>query len=407
MFCRNCSSEIKTNFLDLGHSPPSNAYLTKDQLSKKELYFPLKVGVCEKCWLVQTEDYVAADDLFTRDYAYLSSASESWLSHCKKFVDHSIELFSITKKSFVIEVAANDGYLLQYFQKREISCLGVEPTEYAAKLAREKGLTIINQFLTLENAKNISLKYGKADLVIGNNVYAHVPDINDFTLSLKELIKDNGVISLEFPHLMQLIKEKQFDTIYHEHFSYLSLTAVTQIFKKAGLRIFKVEELNTHGGSLRVFGCLNESIHLEDKSVRNILYKEEIFGLTKVNTYKQFQEKADLIKNNLIELLLKLKKDNKSVMAYGAAAKGNTLLNYGGIKKDLVRYVFDKAESKQNKFLPGSHIQILNPNEIAKRNPDYLLILPWNISDEIISSLNKFLDKDLKFIIAVPEIKII
>ncbi len=407
MFCRNCNSKINNTFLDLGHAPPSNAYLSKNDLLKVERHFPLKVGVCKNCWLVQTEDFIAADNLFTKDYAYLSSASETWLKHCKNFVDYSISKFNLHSKSLVLEVASNDGYLLQYFKFNDIPCLGIEPTEYTAKIAKGKGLNIINEFLTCKLAKEISLSEGKADLVIGNNVYAHVPDIKDFTYALKVLIKDNGIISLEFPHLMSLISGKQFDTIYHEHFSYLSFTTVVNIFKDAGLRIFNVQELDTHGGSLRIFGCLKDSIHKENISVKRMLDKELTFGITNIKTYDSFQEQAELIKNNLLGLLIKLKKENKIVMAYGAAAKGNTLLNFAGIKRDLIRFVFDNARSKQNKYLPGSHIKILNPIEIKSRNPDYLLILPWNISNEIIESLSKFKESGMKFIIAVPNIKII
>ena len=407
MFCRNCNSKINNTFLDLGHAPPSNAYLSKNDLLKVERYFPLKVGVCKNCWLVQTEDFIAADNLFTKDYAYLSSASETWLKHCKNFVDYSISEFNLHSKSLVLEVASNDGYLLQYFKFKDIRCLGIEPTEYTANIAKGKGLNIINEFLTTKLAKEISLSKGKADLIIGNNVYAHVPDIKDFTHSLKVLIKENGVISLEFPHLMNLISGKQFDTVYHEHFSYLSFTTVASIFKDAGLRIFNVQELDTHGGSLRIFGCLKDSIHKENISVKRMLDKELIFGITNIKTYDSFQEQAELIKNNLLGLLIKLKKENKVVMAYGAAAKGNTLLNFAGIKSDLIKFVFDNARSKQNKYLPGSHIKILNPSEIKRSNPDYLLILPWNISNEIIESLSKFKESGMKFIIAVPNINII
>ena len=407
MFCRNCNSKIENTFIDLGHSPPSNAYLTNIDLQKKELYFPLKIGVCKKCWLVQTKDFISADELFTKDYAYLSSASKSWLKHCEDFVNYSIKKFNLKTSSLVIEVAANDGYLLQYYKSKNIKCLGIEPTQYAADLARSKGIEIIGEFCSLKTAKQISYDKGKADLVIGNNVYAHVPDIKDFTFSLKELIKENGVISLEFPHLMRLIQEIQFDTIYHEHFSYLSLTTVNHIFKEAGLRIFEVQELETHGGSLRILGSMENSFHKQNPSVEKMLDEEKSFGISNLNTYENFQEKANNIKNNLIKLLVDLKSKNKKVMAYGAAAKGNTLLNYSGIKKDLVSFVFDKAESKQGKYMPGSHIPILHPEEIINKRPDYLLILPWNISEEIIESLSELKDIGIKFIIAVPEIKII
>nr|WP_075440442.1 class I SAM-dependent methyltransferase [Prochlorococcus marinus] len=407
MFCRNCNSKIENTFIDLGHSPPSNAYLTTEDLQKKELYFPLKIGVCKKCWLVQTKDFIKADELFTKDYAYLSSASKSWLEHCKNFVNYSIKKFNLQSSSFVIEVAANDGYLLQYYKSKNIKCLGIEPTQYAADLAKSKGIEIISEFCNLETAKRISNQKGKADLVIGNNVYAHVPDIKDFTLSLKELIKENGIISLEFPHLMRLIQKIQFDTIYHEHFSYLSLTTVNLIFEEADLKIFDVQELVTHGGSLRILASTKNSFHEKNPSVEKMLNDEKSFGITNLTIYENFQEQANKVKNNLIKLLVDLKNKNKKVMAYGAAAKGNTLLNYAGIKKDLISYVFDKAESKQGKYMPGSHIPILDPKEIFNKNPDYLLILPWNISKEIIESLNELRETGTKFIICIPEINII
>ena len=407
MNCRFCNSKINNSFLDLGHAPPSNSYLCKESLCKSELYFPLKVGVCTNCWLVQTEDFINEEELFTKDYAYLSSVSKTWLNHCESFVNKIIEELNLSSKSLVLEVAANDGYLLQYFKNKSIPCIGVEPTAYAANIAKGKGLEILNEFFTFKNATKFIERFRKVDLVIGNNVFAHVPDIKDFTLALKKIINKNGVISLEFPHLMKLIEKKQFDTIYHEHFSYLSFTSVNNIFNELGLRIFNVEELKTHGGSLRIYGCLKEGLHNEQNSVQRIIKKENKFGIKNIDTYKKFQGEANLIKNNLIELLIKLKKMNKTVMAYGAAAKGNTLLNYAGIKKDLVSYIFDKAESKQNKYLPGSHIKILNPKEIYEKKPDYLLILPWNISNEIINSLKKLRRDGTKFIIAVPEIKII
>ena len=406
MQCRHCNNDLKDIFIDLGHAPPSNAYLNKESLNKEEQYFPLKVYVCKNCWLVQTKDFIKPNQLFTKEYAYFSSASKSWLKHCSQYSLKVIKDFNLNKNSLVTEVASNDGYLLKNFLANDIPCLGIEPTESTALKAKKLGLDIISKFCNEKTSQEISKIKGKADLVIANNVYAHVPDINDFTLGLKNLMKKDGSLSIEFPHLLNLIKYKQFDTIYHEHYSYLSLTAVNNILHLANLRIWKVEKLKTHGGSLRIFACNVDMDYEDDMSVFSILKEEEDFGLKDINTYSNFQKEANKIKDELLLLLIKLKNSGKKVIAYGAAAKGNTLLNYAGIKSDLINSIFDAAESKQYMYLPGSHIPIMPPSKLKISNPDYILILPWNISNEIISQLSSCRESGVKFITAIPEIKI-
>ena len=384
--------------MDLGFAPPSNAYLSKDDLSKPEKYYPLKVKVCEECWLVQTEDYANADELFSSDYAYFSSTSTSWLTHAKEYSNKIISRLNLKKDSHVIEVASNDGYLLKNFKEANIPCLGIEPTESTADAAEAIGINVIKKFFGETLAKELALEGKQAELIIGNNVYAHVPDINDFTKGLKALLKPTGIITLEFPHLLRLIEGTQFDTIYHEHFSYLSLYSVSKIFASCGLRIWDVEELKTHGGSLRVYGCHEDDSRETLPSVASILSKEESYGLRKIETYKNFQPKVEKIKNDLLTFLIGQKEKGKRVVAYGAAAKGNTLLNYAGIKPDLLPVVFDAAESKQGKFLPGSHIPILCPNDIEKHSIDIVLIIPWNIANEIKARVYNILGANSKAI---------
>ena len=407
MNCRHCKTFLKNIFLDLGYSPPSNAYLTKDNLHQSEVHYPLKVLVCDQCWLVQTEDYANAEELFTSQYAYFSSTSPSWVTHAKNYADKIIEQFNLNSKSYVIEIASNDGYLLKNFVAAKIPCLGIEPTASTADAAEKIGIPVLQKFFGKSLAHELALDGKKADLIIGNNVYAHVPDINDFTMGLKEILKKNGIITLEFPHFMNLINHNQFDTIYHEHFSYLSLYTVCKIFEKAGLRIFNVKELNTHGGSLRIYGCHIDDVRKTKKTVDLLLQKEKKSGLQKIYTYKNFQLGVDKVKNDLIKFLSEQKIKGKKVVAYGAAAKGNTLINYCGIKEDLLPIVFDAAQSKQGCFMPGSHIPILSPKFIIETKPDYVLILPWNIADEI-KMQNIVLEKNgTQFLTAVPALKIL
>jgi hypothetical protein len=405
MNCRHCKAKLSHTFLNLGFAPPSNAYLTEDDLNKPEKYYPLKVMVCDHCWLVQTEDYTQADELFNSNYAYFSSTSSSWLEHAKQYSEQMIERLSLNQKSFVVEIASNDGYLLKNFVNASIPCLGIEPTDSTATAAEAQGISVIRQFFGKRLAELLATEGQQADLIAGNNVYAHVPDINDFTAGLRTALKPNGTITLEFPHLQSLIKYNQFDTIYHEHFSYLSLTAVSQIFEKQGLRIYDVEQLPTHGGSLRVFGCHQQAEHTVTETVDLIKESEDIFGLTNLSTYKDFQYSAEKVKNDLLDFLIQQKRDGKRVAAYGAAAKGNTLLNYAGIKDDLLEFVCDAAEAKQSQFMPGSHIPIISPKILDIVQLDYLLVLPWNIFDEIHCLYKPKLPK-CKFVVAVPQLKI-
>ena len=407
MKCRHCNNLLKQTFLDLGYAPPSNSYLNKKDLSKPEIYYPLKIRVCNKCWLVQTEDYAKAETFFTPDYAYFSSISSSWLLHAKKYSDKIIKELNLNKKSYVVEIASNDGYLLKNFIKKKIPCLGIEPTKSTADVAKKLKIPVIRKFFTESLSNKIVRDEKKADLIIGNNVFAHVPDINDFTKGIKVLLKQGGIVTLEFPHLMRLIEKRQFDTIYHEHFSYLSLNTISNIFSTFGLRIWKVEELATHGGSLRVYGCHEKDGRPICQSVNKILKEEVNKGLLKLKTYVNFQKKIDQIKDNFLSFLIKQKRLSKKIVAYGAAAKGNTLLNFSGVKPDLLPFVFDAAKSKQGKFLPGSHIPILPPKELTKIKPDFLLILPWNIINEI-KFKNPWIKKTkMKLVIAVPKLLII
>lgn len=405
MNCRHCNTPLQHVFLDLGFAPPSNAYLTKDQLAQPEVYLPLKLFVCDQCWLVQTEDYTQADDLFRYDYAYYSSTSTSWLEHAARYTTHITERFGLGAQSFVIEVASNDGYLLRNFLPPGIPCLGIEPTEGTANAAENLGIPVLREFFGNVLAKRLAAEGKQADLIIGNNVYAHVPDINDFTQGLKSALKPDGVITLEFPHLMRLIEEAQFDTVYHEHFSYLSLQSVSRIFEKAGLRVWDVEELSTHGGSLRVYGCHAEDRRDSTGSVARVLEDEVRHGLRDLATYLHFQPRADRVKNDLLAFLIDQKHAGKTVAAYGAAAKGNTLLNYAGVKPDLLPYVCDAAPSKQGKYLPGAHIPILPPSALAESCPDFVLILPWNIANEVISQHAYVREWGGKFVVAVPKLQ--
>ncbi|MDO8714687.1 MAG: class I SAM-dependent methyltransferase [Polynucleobacter sp.] len=407
MKCRHCSSELKHIFLDLGFAPPSNAYLTKDDLTKPEKYYPLKVMVCDKCWLVQTEDYAQADELFDSEYAYFSSTSTGWLKHAKEYAEKMTIELGLSEKSLVIEVASNDGYLLKNFVEKKIPCLGIEPTASTAKAAEALGIPVLQEFFGKKLGERLSQEGRQADLIAGNNVYAHVPDINDFTLGLKAALKSTGTITLEFPHLMRLLEFNQFDTVYHEHFSYLSLCAVEQIFKIAGLRVWDVEELSTHGGSLRIYGCHANDARETQQSVSLLLKEESRRGLKQLSTYLRFQPRADKIKNDLLTFLIEQKQNGKKVVAYGAAAKGNTVLNYAGVKPDLLPFVFDAAKAKQGKFMPGSHIPILSPEQLILTEPDYVLILPWNIAKEVMQQ-NSFLeDSGAHFVTLVPNLTIL
>jgi SAM-dependent methyltransferase len=406
MNCRHCHTPLEHVFLDLGFAPPSNAYLSASDLQAPEQYFPLKLFVCDKCWLVQTEDYSRSDELFTKDYAYFSSTSTTWLVHAKSYVDMITSRLGLGSESFVIEVASNDGYLLKNFVANGVPCLGVEPTDSTAAAAEAIGVPVAREFFGQNFAEKLVTSGKQADLIIGNNVYAHVPDINDFTVGMKTALKPAGTITLEFPHLMNLMGLNQFDTVYHEHYSYLSLQSVRSIFAKAGLRVFDVEQIPTHGGSLRIFGCHDADSRVDTAAVARILAEEITNGLQDLPTYQRFQRAADIVKNRLSAFLVEASLAGKTVAAYGAAAKGNTLMNYAGVKPDLITFVCDAAAAKQNKFMPGSHIPILAPDELRKRRPDYVVILPWNIAEEVVASNSFVREWGGKFVVAVPELRI-
>lgn len=404
MLCRHCSTLLQQSFLDLGFAPPSNAYLDERDLVRPETYFPLRVMVCDQCWLVQTQDYTAAEHLFDDSYAYFSSVSQSWLDHARRYTDMIADRLELTASSRVVEIASNDGYLLRNFLSRGIPCLGVEPTSSTAAAARELGIPVVEKFFGVELAHELVKGSGKADLIIGNNVFAHVPDINDFARGMTALLESGGTVTLEFPHLMRLLEFNQFDTVYHEHFSYLSLSAVNRILTAAGLRLFDVEELSTHGGSLRVFACHQSDPRSVQSSVEGMLERERQAGLEELSTYQNFQQRADSVKNALLGYLIDQKRAGKTVVAYGAAAKGNTLLNYAGIKPDLLKYVCDNAASKQGKYMPGSHIPIHPPSMLEHDVPDVVLILPWNIAAEIKASTKGRVPEDCRFVAAIPDL---
>jgi len=408
MNCRFCKTHLTNVFIDLNNSPASNSFLTIEQLNEPEIFYPLKVFICDKCYLVQVDEYKKSDAIFSNDYVYFSSFSTSWLAHAKRYVDMMAERFGYNENSLVIELASNDGYLLQHFKERNIPVMGIEPTANTAEVAIEKGIKTVIEFFTAELADRFANDWNvKADLLLGNNVLAHVPDIVDFVLGMKLILKEDGVITMEFPHLMQLVDNNQFDTIYHEHFSYLSLYTVKQIFESQGLEIFDVDELSTHGGSIRIYAK-----HIEDNSkpisekADLLLQKEIEKGLNTLEYYNNFQQKVLKVKLDLTDFLIEQKRENKKVAAYGAAAKGNTLLNYCGIKSDLIHFVIDANPHKQNKYLPASHIPVLNEEQLKIAKPDYVIILPWNLKTEITDQLNYIREWGGKFVVAIPELEI-
>jgi hypothetical protein len=407
MNCRHCGTTLEHNFVDLGYSPPSNAYLNAEDLNRPEMHFPLRVQVCQNCWLVQTEDYARADDLFRSDYAYFSSTSSSWLEHAAEYAEMITDRLGLGADSFVIEVASNDGYLLKNFLEAGIPCLGVEPTESTAAAAEALGIPVAKEFFGEAMGHRLVSDGHQADLIAGNNVYAHVPDINDFTRGLSAALKPEGTVTLEFPHLMRLIEHTQFDTVYHEHFSYLSLTTVTTIFAAAGLRIWDVEQLPTHGGSLRVYGCHAAAQIVATDRVSALLESEDKFGLSRLDKYTEFQQRADRVKDNFLTFLIDQKRAGQRVAAYGAAAKGNTLINYAGVRPDLVEYVCDAAQAKQGKFMPGSHIPIRSPEALRESPPDTVVILPWNIAEEVRAQLSDLEYDGTRFVVAVPELRLL
>ncbi len=407
MKCRFCQTQLEHVFLDLGTAPPSNAFLSKAQLSEPELYFPLKLFTCQTCFLVQVDEVQNHVALFSEDYVYFSSFSTSWLAHAKQYADAACTNLNLSRESLVVEIASNDGYLLQYFQEKHIPCIGIEPTSGTAQAARLKGIETIERFFGQEFAIEFTVKRGKADLVIGNNVLAHVPDINDFVSGLAITLEDEGVASFEFPHIMEMIANKQFDTVYHEHFSYLSFTAVLKIFAAHGLRLWDVERLPTHGGSLRIWACLENSNRANTGRVSELQHIEQIIGIAQLDYYQKFQADADEVKNKFLSFLIAQKAAGKSVAAYGAAAKGCTLLNYAGVKPDLLPYVVDASPHKQGKYLPGSQIPVLDESVLKASKPDFIIILPWNLKDEIIGQLDYAKNWQAQFVTFIPQMEII
>jgi len=405
--CRHCGSELHLPFLDLGNAPPSNAYLTEEAVRTPEIWFPLRILVCENCWLVQTEDHAGREALFTQDYAYFSSFSTTWLAHAQRYVDQMIERFGLSASSCVAEVAANDGYLLQYVKQAAIPCYGIEPTASTASAARSKGIDIVKRFFGVELANELVQTGKQADLMIANNVLAHVPDINDFVSGFTRLLKPHGVVTFEFPHLLRMVQESQFDTAYHEHYSYLSLTAVQRIFAASGLTVFDAEELPTHGGSLRVFAqCTDTGVHEHSSAVLSLLERETEAGMTTPAFYQAFQRRAEKVKDDLVLLLIDAKRRGLKVGAYGAAAKGNTLLNFAGIRPDLLPYVVDKNPAKQNKFMPGSRVPIVDEAHLKADRPDLILILPWNLREEVMAQLAYVREWGGQFVTAVPALEV-
>jgi len=405
--CRFCNNPLKHVFVDLGKSPLSNSFLKKEMLNKPEQFYPLCVYVCDKCFLVQLPEYENPENIFG-DYAYFSSYSDTWLKHAENYVNLMLNRFSFDKNNLVVEIASNDGYLLQFFKKERIPILGIEPAANVAKVAEQKGIPTIVKFFGTETARGLVKEGKSADLIIGNNVLAHVPNLNDFVDGLKILLKQTGVITLEFPHLMKLIQHNQFDTIYHEHFSYFSLYTVEKIFSSYGLMVFDVEEIPTHGGSLRLFVTHNENENITiSKKVNDLINEEHQFGLSNIETYRNFSSKVEFVREKLLGFLNTTKKEGKKVVCYGAAAKGNTLLNYCKVDSSLVDYIVDKNPHKQGKFLPGSHLPIKSPDEILKTKPSFVLILPWNIKDEIINQMSHIKKWGGKFVIPIPEVNII
>lgn len=409
MQCRFCKTELEHVFVDLVNSPASNSFLSVEQLNEPETFYPLKVYTCHNCFLVQVDEYKKSDAIFDSGYVYFSSYSTSWLQHAKNYTELMVQRFGFNENSQVIEVASNDGYLLQYFKEKNIPVLGIEPTANTAEVATAKGIKTVIEFFGAELAERFANTWDlKADLLLGNNVLAHVPDIVDFVAGIKFILKDTGVVTMEFPHLMQLVDNNQFDTIYHEHFSYLSFTTVKKIFESQGLEMFDVDEIPTHGGSLRIYAKHKEDSSKEiSGNVQILLDKEAAKGMTQLSYYNNLQQKALKVKLDLTDFLLQQKRANKKVAAYGAAAKGNTLLNYCGIKNDLIDFVVDANPHKQNKFLPASHIPVKNEQYLKEQQPDYVIILPWNLKEEITNQLAYIKEWGGKFVIPIPELELI
>ncbi len=408
MMCRHCRCHVALQLIDLGVTPPSNAYIGPEQLDNREQVYSLKVLVCENCWLVQTKDVVDAADLFLPDYAYFSSYSVSWLAHAKAYATQVQERFGLGEHSLVAEIASNDGYLLQYFKEKAIPCYGIEPTTNVSEAAARKGIDTIQQFFSASLATSLKTSGREADLVVANNVLAHVPNINDFLEGVANILKDNGIATFEFPHVVNLINKCQFDTIYHEHYSYLSLLSLRHVLDSVGLHVFDVQQLKTHGGSLRVFVQLCRSGKQNVSSaVDRIQNEEKNIGVGQKKFYSGFQTEAEMCRDNFRMFLLQAKKDGKSVAGYGAAAKGNTLLNFAGINTELLPYIVDQNPAKQGRFTPGSRIPIVTEEHLRIEKPDYVVIFPWNLKSEVISLLGYIQSWGGRFVIPLPQVEVI
>lgn len=406
-YCRFCGAPLRENFVDLGMSPLCQTHIAPSQLNDPEPFYPLHAFVCTGCWLVQLEEYVRPEDIFG-DYDYFSSFSDSWLDHARRYVDMAAERFNLGRRSLVVEIASNDGYLLRNFVRRDIPVLGIEPAANVARIAEQNGVRTLVEFHGEGTAKTTRERYGQADLIVGNNVLAHVPDINDFIRGLKVLLKPEGVVTMEFPHLVNLMRENQFDTIYHEHFSYLSLYTVERMFAHHGLTIFDVDEIPTHGGSLRIYARHAEAAEpAVADAVQGLLQREMEFGIDSLDTYRRFEDQVKETKRNILQFLIDAKREGKTVIGYGAPGKGNTLLNYCGIRTDFLDYTVDRSPQKQGKYTPGTRIPILDPSVIRETRPDYVLILPWNLRNEISTSHSYIKEWGGRFVVPIPRVEIL
>lgn len=404
--CRICSAPLTRTFVDLGMSPLSNAYLSAEQLDRMEPFYPLHAFVCDRCLLVQLREYETPENIFT-DYLYFSSFSDSWVEHARRYAVAMTQRFGLTSQSLVVELASNDGYLLQHFQAASIPILGVEPAQNVAQVAELAGITTVVDFFGVRLAQRLRDEGRQADLVVANNVLAHVPDLNDFVAGIPRILKPQGVWTVEFPHLLRLMQHNQFDTIYHEHFSYFSLLAVESALERHGLRVFDVEEMPTHGGSLRVFACLVNAAHARTHAVSALREMECEAGLHRVESYASFGERVEATKRGLLQFLIEARNAGKRVVGYGAPAKGNTLLNYCGIRQDLLDYTVDRSPHKQGRFLPGTHIPIFAPERIGETRPDYVLILPWNLRDEIMAQMAHAREWGARFVVPIPAVEVL
>ncbi|GMQ76433.1 MAG: class I SAM-dependent methyltransferase [Gammaproteobacteria bacterium] len=404
--CRFCATPLEHDFVDLGMSPLSNAFLEADELNRMERFYPLRAYVCGECFLVQLEEFESPDEIF-RDYVYFSSYSDSWLAHAREFAAGATDRFGLDARSLVVEIASNDGYLLQYFNERGIPVLGIEPARNVAQVAIDAGIDTVTEFFGVALARRLREERQGCDLLVGNNVLAHVPDLNDFVAGLEFLLADNGALSMEFPHLLQLVEHTQFDTIYHEHFSYFSLLAAQRIFRHHGLEIFDVEELPSHGGSLRIYAQHPDGGYPHRDSVERLLARERDAGLDRLEIYRHFSERVHEVKRDLLEFLIEARRAGKRSVGYGAPAKGNTLLNFCGVGTDFIEYTVDRSPHKQGRFLPGTHIPVHSPERIAQTRPDYVLILPWNLQDEIVEQMTHIRSWGGRFVVPIPRLAVL